>query len=37
MKEKPRIDNIRILGQENRLTIPDYQRTYKWRIKNVKK
>lgn len=35
MKEKPNIINIRSLVQENRLTIPFYQRPYKWGIKNV--
>lgn len=35
MKEKPNIINMRTLVQENRLTIPDYQRPYKWSIKNV--
>ena len=35
MKEEPSIINIRTLVQENRLKIPDYQRPYKWTIKNV--
>lgn len=35
MKEQPNIINVRTLVQENRLTIPVYQRPYKWSIKNV--
>jgi hypothetical protein len=35
MHEQPSIINIRTLVQENRLTIPNYQRPYKWSIKNV--
>lgn len=35
MKEHPRIINIRTFVLENRLTIPGYQRPYKWSIKNV--
>lgn len=35
MKEKPSLINIAALVQENRLTIPNYQRPYKWSIKNV--
>lgn len=35
MREQPSIINIRTLVQENRLTIPGYQRPYKWSIKNV--
>ncbi len=35
MAEKPSIINIRSLVQENRLSIPEYQRPYKWSIKNV--
>jgi hypothetical protein len=32
---KPTIINVRHLMQENRLSIPGYQRPYKWSIKNV--
>jgi len=35
MRESPSIINIGTLVKENRLTIPDYQRPYKWSIKNV--
>src|SRR5690554_2349122 len=35
MREHPTIINIRSLVQIDRLTIPDYQRPYKWGIKNV--
>lgn len=35
MREKPNIINIRTFLQENRLTVPGYQRPYKWTIKNV--
>jgi hypothetical protein len=35
MKEKPSLINITSLVQENRLTIPNYQRPYKWSVKNV--
>jgi hypothetical protein len=35
MREQPSIINIRSLVQDNRLTIPGYQRPYKWSIKNV--
>ena len=35
MKENPGIINIRALLLENRLRIPNYQRPYKWTIKNV--
>lgn len=35
MKEQPSIINIHTLVQEDRLTIPGYQRPYKWSIKNV--
>lgn len=35
MREQPSIINIGTLIQENKLTIPDYQRPYKWSIKNV--
>lgn len=35
MKDKPNIISVSELVQENRLTIPNYQRPYKWTIKNV--
>lgn len=35
MEQQPGIINIKALVQENRLTIPGYQRPYKWSIKNV--
>jgi hypothetical protein len=35
MKKTPQIISVRTLVQENRLTIPSYQRPYKWTIKNV--
>jgi hypothetical protein len=35
MTDKPNIINISKLVQEERLSIPDYQRPYKWSLKNV--
>ncbi|HBR11621.1 MAG TPA: hypothetical protein DD740_05320 [Chryseobacterium sp.] len=35
MIDKPNIINVRALIQEKALTIPEYQRPYKWSIKNI--
>ena len=35
MREKPSIISIKELVQEGKLCIPNYQRPYKWSIKNV--